>query len=71
MVSAPYAALDYEDGTPRAAAIRQAHALRATKGVGTWVHRDLSPYNGMTQLVLVAIGLEPASAEKWGFLALA
>lgn len=52
-------------------AITGAMALAEQYGVGVWVRHDLSAwYPGRTALVVAALGLDPADAPRFGFMAI-
>jgi hypothetical protein len=71
VIGRPYNAFD-KAGVLLAAARRAARDLAARYYASVWARPDLSSwYPGWTALVVVARGLEPGAAERFGFVALA
>jgi hypothetical protein len=71
VIGRPYNAFD-KAGVPLDAARRAARDLAFRYHASVWARPDLSSwYPGWTALVVVARGLEPGAAERFGFVAFA
>ncbi|MDE2580919.1 MAG: hypothetical protein KGL52_04745 [Rhodospirillales bacterium] len=68
LITEPYGTFT-PDGDPAPKALAHARGIRAEIGAGVWARPDLSPWNpGGTALVLIAAGLRPEDASKFGFV---